>query len=72
MAMERNQKEEEPLAGQLSWLEHCPDMPRRWFDPWSGYIQESTNECIKLVEQQIDVSLNSIKNLKKEKEERCT
>ena len=31
------------LAGQLSWLEH---RPIRGFDPPSGQLQKSINECI--------------------------
>ena len=34
------------LARYLSWLEHHPNILRLKFDPWSGHIQDSTNECI--------------------------
>ena len=45
------------LAGEVSWLEHCPDTPRLWFLLWQGtcknqlmsaLISGTTNRCFSL------------------------
>ena len=43
------------LASQIHW--------GSWLDPWSGHVQESTNECINK-QQQVHVSLSSFLSLK--------
>ena len=48
------------LAGWLSCLQHCPpDRQGCGFDPWSGHIQEATNEYInKWNNKSMSLSLN--------------
>ena len=61
-------------AGCLGWLEHCPVhqkaagsilgqgtyLLRCGFHPWSGHIQEVTNQCFSLTSMFLPLSLTSI------------